>query len=273
MTTYEKYAWGTAGEAAQNAATSYERYLVPAIGRPSARPVIEAAALQEGERVLDIACGTGVAARLAAEQVAPTGTVVGIDQHPGMLEVARRTSPDVEWHQGPAEDLPLPDESFNAVVCSLGFQFFADKAKALEEMRRVLLPGGRAALGTPGPTPPLMAAIDEVLTDHIGPEASVFVQAVFSVHDPDQVRSMMGAAGFDDVEVVTTSLPLRVPPPADFFWQYVHSTPLAAIATEIDDQTRTALERDVVERCQPFLDGDALVMDPGLLVATARRTA
>ena len=271
MTTYEKYAWDTPGEAAGNAAASYERYFVPSIGRPFARRVIEASGLRQGERVLDVACGTGVAARLAAEQVAPTGTVVGIDPHPGMLEAARRTSDGVEWRQGAAEDLPLPDGSFDAVVCSLGFQFFPDKGKALQEMRRVLVPGGRAALGTPGPTPPLMATIADVLTDHIGPEASVFVHAVFSVHDPDRVRSMLDAAGFDDVEVETGSVPLRVPPPADFFWQYVHSTPLAGIATEIDDETRAALERDVVERCQPFLDGDSLVMEPGLLLATARR--
>ena len=271
MTTYDKYAWGTAEEAAQHTGESYERYLVPSIGAPSARPVIEAAALQEGERLLDLGCGTGVAARLAAERVAPTGTVLGVDPHPGMLGVARRTSPEIEWRQGTAEDLPLPDESFDAVVCSLSFQFFTDKARALQEMRRVLAPGGRAALGTPGPTPPLMAAIDEVLTDHIGPQASMFVQKVFSVHDPDEVRAMFVAAGFDDVEVETRALRLRVPPPTDFFWQYVHSTPLAGITAGLTPDTRAALERDVAERCQPFANGDAVVMEPGLLVATARR--
>jgi ubiquinone/menaquinone biosynthesis C-methylase UbiE len=272
MTTYEKYAWDTPGEAVGKAGASYERYFVPSVGRPFARPVIEASDLRQGERVLDVACGTGVAARLAAERVAPTGTVVGIDPHPGMLEAARRTTHDVEWRQGAAEDLPLPDESFDAVVCSLGFQFFADKGKGLEEMRRVLAPGGRVALGTAGPTPPLMSTIADVLADHIGPEASRFVQAVFSVHDSEQLGSMLEAAAFDHIAVEVGPVPLRVPPPADFFWQYVHSTPLASIAIETDDDTRAALERDVVERCQPFLDGDALVMEPRLLLVTARRS-
>jgi SAM-dependent methyltransferase len=194
-----------------------------------------------------------------------------VDPNPGMLEAARSTSDDVEWRQGAAEDLPLPDGSFDAVVCSLGFQFFADKGKALEEMRRVLATGGRVALGTTGPTPPLMATIADALTVHIGPEASKFVHAVFSVHDADQLRTMVKSAGFDDVKVESKSVPLRVPPPADFFWQYVHSTPLAGIARETDDDTRVALERDVVERCEPFLDGDALVIEPRLLLATARR--
>lgn len=272
MTTYEKYAWDTPEEAARNAAASYEQYFVPSIGTPFARPLIEAAGLRQGERVLDVACGTGIAARLAAECVAPTGTVVGIDPHPGMLEMARRTSDDVEWRQGAAEDLPLPDGSFDAVVCSLGFQFFADKDKALAEMRRVLAPGGRIALGTTGPTPPPMASIADALAGHVGPEASRFVHAVFSVHDADQLGAMVEAAGFDQVEVETGSVPLRVPPPAHFFWQYVQSTPLAGIAHETDEDTRAALERDVVERCQPFVEGEALRMEPRLLVATARRS-
>lgn len=271
MTTYDKYAWGTAEEAAQHAGESYERYLVPLIGVPSARPVIEAAALREGERLLDLGCGTGVAARLAAEQVGPTGTVIGVDPHPGMLQVARRASSQIEWRQGTAEDLPLPDESFDAVVCSLSFQFFADKARALQEIRRVLAPAGRAVLGTPGPIPPPMAAIDQVLTDHIGPQASMFVHKVFSVHEPNEVRAMLVAGGFEDVEVETQALRLRVPSPTDFFWQYVHSTPLAGITAELSPDTRAALERDVAERCRPLANGDGLVMETDLLVATAGR--
>jgi ubiquinone/menaquinone biosynthesis C-methylase UbiE len=261
--TYEKYA-GDPGE-------NYERYFVPSIGVPSARPVIEAAGVKEGDRVLDVACGTGVAARLAAQRVGPTGAVAGVDPTPPMLEVARRTSSAIDWLEGSAEMLPVPDDSFDVVLCSLGFQFFTDKIKSLQEMHRVLRAGGRAALGTPGPTPPLFEAIEEALTDHVGPAASAFVDAVFSVHDPDQVRELAANAGFSDVEIDTGPLPLRLPPPAEFFWQYVHSTPLAGPAAQLDEAARAALERDVVVRCQPFVDDDALVMAPSLLVATAQR--
>lgn len=267
----QKYAWGTAEEAVRHIGENYERYLVPAIGEPSARRVVEAAAPREGDRVLDVACGTGIAARLAAERVGGTGAVAGVDPTPPMLEVARSLSPGIDWRSGTAELLPFDDGAFDAVVCSLGFQFFADRAGALREMRRVLAPGGRMALCTPGPTPPLMAAIEESLVRYIGPEASAFVRGVFSVHDTGQVRRLVDQAGFADVEVTAGPLGLRVPPPADFFWQYVRSTPLAGVVARFDDGTRAALERDVVERCQPFLDGDALVMEPGLLVATGRR--
>lgn len=263
---YRKYAAG--------AAENYERHFVPAIGTPVAERVLATARLAPGERVLDVACGTGIVARLAAEAVGPDGTVAGLDPTPGMVELARTVTPEgIEWHEAPAEAMPLPDASFDAVVCSQGLQFFEDKGRALREMRRVLAPGGRVAVGTPGPTPPLFQAIDAALAAHVGTEASSFVHAVFSFHDPDEARALFEAAGFEDVATERGTVPLRVDPLADFFWQYVQSTPLAAAAAGLDESARAALEHDVVERSQAFVDGDSTVMEPGLLIVTGRRPA
>ena len=260
---YEKYA--------ASAAENYERHFVPNLGKPAADRLLATARLRAGERVLDVACGTGIATRLATEAVGPTGHVEGLDANPGMIEVARSVTPDIDWHEAPAEDMPLPDESFDVVLCSMGLQFFSDKVKALREMNRVLVPGGRAVVCTPGPTPPLFAAIDEALINHVGPGASMFVHAVFSLHDPEEAHELFSSAGFAEVEAESRPLPLRVAPPADFFWQYVQSTPLAAACAELDEPARAALEREVVERCQPFVDGDATVMEPGMLVASGVR--
>jgi ubiquinone/menaquinone biosynthesis C-methylase UbiE len=256
---YEKYA--------ANAAESYERYFVPAIGEPSAQRLLATARLKPGERVLDVACGTGIATRLAAEAVGPDGRVEGLDANPGMIAVARTVTPGLAWHEASAEDMPLPDGSFDVVLCAMGLQFFPDKPKALREMHRVLAPGGRAVVCAPGPTPPLFEAIDQALTNHVGPGASMFVHAVFSLHDPAEARALFEAAGFAAVEVETRPLPLRVAPPADFFWQYVQSTPLAALTAELDEPARAALEREVVERCRQFVDGDSTLLEPGMLVA------
>lgn len=260
-------------EYAARAAQNYERDFVPAIGEPVARRLLETARPAPGERVLDVACGTGIATRLAHQAVGTEGAVAGLDPNPAMLEVARAIGPDgIEWHEAPAEQIPLPDARFDLVLCSMGLQFFSDKHQAGREMRRVLVPGGRAVWCTPGPTPPLFEAIDAALTHHVGPGASMFVHAVFSLHDPDEAVGLMKAAGFERVEVETTSMPLRLAAPADFFWQYVHATPLAAVTAELDEAQRAALEAEVVERCAPFVDGDACVMEPGLLVTTAFRT-
>lgn len=261
---YERFT----GDSAEN----YERHFTPSIGEPIARQLIEAARPVPGERVLDVACGTGIVARLVAEAVGPQGQVAGLDVNPGMLAVARTVGPEtIEWHEASAENLPLPDRSFDLVVSSMGLQFVPDRAAAVREMRRVLVPGGRAVWCTPGPTPPLMEAIDQALSHHVGPGASMFVHAVFSLCDPAEARALLEEGGFDDVDVTHEPVPLRVPLPADFFWQYVHSTPLATVLAEVDDATRTALEQEVVERCQPFVDGDASVIAPGLLIATGYR--
>ena len=126
-------------------AEAYERYFVSAIGLPAAQDLVERINPHPGEKVLDVACGTGVVARLLAEKVSPGGTVTGVDVNAGMLDVARTKTPPeaaIQWYEAPAESMPLPDETFDLVTCQLSLQFFADKPAALREMRRVLVPGG-----------------------------------------------------------------------------------------------------------------------------------
>jgi ubiquinone/menaquinone biosynthesis C-methylase UbiE len=259
---------------AGNPAENYERYFVPDIGEPFAKRIVAAATLRQGERVLDVACGTGVAARLAAEATGSPGLIAGIDLNPAMVDVARATGAqgsEIAWHEGAAENLPFDDESFDVVVSSLGFQFFTDKVAAIREMRRVLTPGGRISIGTTGPMPALFQVIDAVIGTHLGPEASRFIETVFSFHDPVGMESMLGEAGFIDADVEFGPIPLRLAPPADFVWQYVNSTPLAALAAHMDEAERVALEQEVSQRCEPFTDHGSLIMEPQALVATARR--
>jgi ubiquinone/menaquinone biosynthesis C-methylase UbiE len=255
-----------------NAAENYERYFVPAIGRPVADDLMSVAALQPRERVLDVGCGTGVVTRLAAERTG--STVTGLDMNPGMLEVARSiTSPEmsIEWHQSSAEAMPLSDEAYDVVLCGLSLQFFPDKPAALREMRRVLAPGGRLVLNVPGRTPRIFEIMDDALARHVGSEAATFVRAVFSLHDPNEVRSLISDGGFRDVAVQTRTQPLRVPAPEEFLWQYLHATPLAEAVGKMDDERLAALERDVVESAQDLVEDGGIAIQQGIVVATARR--
>ena len=135
--------WQVAG----NAADVYERALVPAIFAPWAPLVVALAEPKPGERVLDVACGTGVVARFASQRVGRTGGVVGLDLNPGMLAVAAAsaagpaaTGAPIVWREGSAVAMPLADGSFDVVCCQLGLQFFPDRSAALAEMHRVLVP-------------------------------------------------------------------------------------------------------------------------------------
>jgi ubiquinone/menaquinone biosynthesis C-methylase UbiE len=256
-----------------NAAENYEKYFVPTIGSAFATAVLGAAGLQQGERVLDVACGTGIVTRLAAEQVGPKGAVAGLDMNPGMLAVARSirsSGAAIEWHEGNAEALPLADGSFDVVVSSLGLQFVSDKASALREMSRVLAPGGRVAIATVGPTPPMFAILEQALARHVKPEAAGFVRAVFSLHEPKELEALADGAGFRDIEVRSEARTVPLPAPADFLWEYVHSTPLAAAVAQIDEADRAGLEGDIVAGLRSFVKDGALIFDAKVVLTTAR---
>src|SRR5712671_1931595 len=117
--------WQFAGSVPEN----YERYLVPSIFAAWADDLVEVAALQPSERVLDIACGTGIVARTAARKLDAGGSVVGLDLSAPMLAVARTAAAaegvTVEWREGSAVKLPLRDGEFEQ-----GLQFFPDRPTA-----------------------------------------------------------------------------------------------------------------------------------------------
>lgn len=255
----------------RNPAENYERHFVPAIAAPLAHELVEVARLRRGERVLDVACGTGIVARLAAEQVGSDGYVAGVDVNPGMLDVARSATleAEIEWREGNAEVLPVADRSVDVVLCQMGLQFVEQKAAALREMHRVLIPGGRVLVNVPGPTPVPFVILEQALARHLGPEAAAFVRVVFSLHDPAELRNLIESAGFDDVVARSTATNLPLPPAADFLWQYVYSTPLAGLAGQLDDDRRAALEEEVVAGWEPFVDNGGIRLDVGVTVATA----
>ena len=232
---------------------NYERYFVPAIGRPLAEDLVARAGIAAGERVADVACGTGIVARLAAEQVAPDGTVSAVDMNPGMLAVAQQAVPadaPIAWHEADAAALPLDDASHDVVLCQLGLQFFPDKTAALRDAHRVLRTGGRVLLNVPGPEPELFSTLARALARHVSEQAAGFVHVVFSLHEPNELRRLLSDAGFSSPEATSSDITLRLPEPTAFLWQYIHATPLVSAIAALDDAQRAALEHDVVSEWQ-----------------------
>jgi ubiquinone/menaquinone biosynthesis C-methylase UbiE len=262
---YDKTYGGTAAE-------NYQRHFVPAIGAPVADDLIAVASLQPGERVLDVACGTGVVTRLAAERVGAADSVAGLDVNPGMLAVAGSSTPSdlsIAWHEASAEAMPFPDGAFDVVLCQMGLQFVPGKLTALREMRRVLDAGGRVVITVPGPKPALFAIMTDALARHLSPQVASFGDLVFSMHDVDELEELVRSAGFRNVEVEAKPKTLRLPPPADFLWQYIHSTPLAEAAAQAGEARRGALERDVCAQWQEHVVDGFLSLQVGMTTATA----
>lgn len=179
------------------AAASYQDKLVPALMEEWAPRVADAAHIRPGDRVLDVACGTGVLARAAASRAAPGGAVTGLDLAAGMLAIAARLSPGITWRQGSATALPFPDRSFDAVVSQFGLMFFPDPAGALREMMRVLVPGGRLAVAVWGSLAdtPAYAAEVALAERHAGPTVADMLRQPFVLGEGSRLADLLRAAG------------------------------------------------------------------------------
>lgn len=258
-----------------NPAANYERHFVPVIGGPLAERLVAAAAPGPGERVLDVACGTGIVARQAADRVGPSGTVAGADVTAGMLAVARRAAaasghPSIQWYETAAEAMPLPDAAFDVVFCQLALQFFEDKAAALREMHRVLAPGGRLWANVPAPTA-FFEVLDQAVTRHMGARCGAFVRRVFSLHDAAELKGLFVNAGLGEVHVQTDAVPLRLPGARDFVWEYLSSTPLLAALAELNDEGRRALQREVEVGWARWEADGGLACEQPVVTVSARR--
>lgn len=187
----------------------YERYLVPALFAEQARVLIEQSGLKAGERVLDVACGTGIVTRQVAPIAGKQGSVIGLDMNPAMLAMARTVASadgaPIEWKEGSALSLPIPDSSVDVVFCQQGLQFFPDKLQAIKEMRRVLAPGGRAIISVFQGLDkhPVYQKFNEVFVRHLGVPA---ITAPFTFGDPDELQALLSQAGFSRTEVIPTTL-------------------------------------------------------------------
>jgi ubiquinone/menaquinone biosynthesis C-methylase UbiE len=239
----------------------YQRYLVPAITSLWAADLIERAQPQPANSVLDLACGTGVVARLAAQRV--KGRVVGLDLNPGMLAVARsvpNSGAFIEWHEGSALSVPFDDSSFDLVLCQLGLQFFPDRPLALREMKRVLRPSGRVALSVFSAIErtPAANAFANALEKHLGPNASRIKRAEHIFPVADEVDLLMSREGFDQVNVTTVNKQITFPSVLDYVRFQLIATPMASLLTDHNPAERESIVQVVAADTQSFLDPELL---------------
>ena len=260
-------------------ARTYEDYFVRFQFRPWARDLVSRAAPMAGERVLDVACGTGVVARMVAGEIDGIGRVVGLDPSPAMLAVARAESAaeglNIEWVEGSAGAMPFPDASFDLVTIQQGLQFVPDREEALAEVRRVLRPGGRVVSATwlSLEHMPFRAAVAAAIERAAGHPA---MARPFSAGDRDTLVALFVSAGFDPVTVERVDRTNHYPDPDRFVELNVMSAtaavPELAMMTATDRAAMiTAVRTELVDTIRAATEGNEVVVPQATHIVVARR--
>lgn len=262
-----------AGQVTASAAELYDELFVPALFAEWAPKLVAAAGITVGMRVLDVACGTGVLALAAADVVGEKGAVVGVDLNPGMLAVARSKGSGVTWHEGAAEALPFRSQSFDAVMSQFGLMFFSDQRAALEEMWRVVRPGGRLAVAVWGSLEdtPGYAAATSLVSRLFGDAVADLLRSPYSLGDREELQSLLAAAGISEARVKLVPGAARFASIRTWMECDVRGWTLAA---ELDDAQFEVLASEAEKELGAFVteDGSVQFAHPAL-IATAEKSA
>ena len=252
-------------------AEMYEATFVPFLFAGLARSLVDAAKVSPGQRLLDVACGTGIVARTAAELIGSTGRVVGLDLNEAMLNVARRAGPELEWRQGDAADLPFADGEFDVVTCQSGLMFVPDEPAAVTEMARVTDSGGTVAIqlwSAPERQPGFGPLADSVAR-HAGPESVNLISTYFRLGDLDQFGKVCASAGLEVTGVSRLPVILRAGSIDEYVKTEVESTPLVEqLSEDAYDKIRADAHAALAQYCD---ESGALAMPAEVYILTARK--
>ena len=250
----------------------YERFMVPGIFARWSATLLELVAPQPGEHVLDLACGTGIVARTVAPMVQPGGQVFGVDFNPAQIATARSIDSSIDWREGDAGSLSFADQEFNLVVCQQGFMFFPDRVQAVQEIHRVLKPGGRVgiAVWSSIDKAPGYLALVHALERRVGPFAAHLMDDLTALSDSNEVRRFFADGGFPNAEMVTVSSDVVFASAEEFTRAIAVGSIMRRTETQFSEETLDLLTADVAAEMESYIGENGLIfpMQAHLLTAS-----
>ncbi len=243
----QRYGW-------DRSADHYEGYWRRQL-EPAQALLLRTAELEEGERVLDLACGTGLVTLPAADAVGPSGEVVGTDISQRMVELVTERATElgvrhVSFDRMDAEDVGFPDASFDAVLCGLGLMYVPDPLRSLQEMLRVLKPGGRAVCAVWGARKNCgWAEIFPIVDSRVSTEVCPLF---FQLGTGEALSMTYEAAGFGEVICKRITTVLEYDGPDSAVGAAFAGGPVAMAYARFDDETREAAHAEYRASIEPF---------------------
>jgi ubiquinone/menaquinone biosynthesis C-methylase UbiE len=237
------------------AAILYEQYGQFAMG-PWTDDLILSAGCKPGDRVLDVACGTGLVARRVNAASGATCRVTGIDLNAHMVSVARQ-QPAIDWHIGDVSAMPFKDGAFDVVLCQQGLQFFPDRRAAMQEMARVLAPEGRLSLNVWGPLErqAFFVTLFKAVGRFIGDDAAKTIASPYTLTTREELRELAVGAGFRKITVRFEQRTIRATEDiAQFANGLLQATPVASQFLALAHDQRMALVNHVADQLDGYVD-------------------
>ncbi|MBI5590760.1 MAG: class I SAM-dependent methyltransferase [Deltaproteobacteria bacterium] len=269
----KKSGWPVNGTASE----AYERYIVPAWMGEWAQLLVDSARIDIGNKVLDVACGTGVVARKAARLIGADGKVAGLDADKAMLIAAKQFAEKediypIEWYHSDAISMPFGKNEYDVVLCQQGLQFFPDRLAALQEMFRVMVPNGRIAISIWRSLDrcPFLAVLADVIGTYLGAHLTTGFHASCSLFDREEIRDMLSSTGFHDNYIRLESRVARYPSLEEFLSGYLSVFPfIVAKIVEMADEERVKMFSEINRSLQVYVDdyGLAAPMESHIIIA------
>jgi len=260
-----------------DAPETYERYIVPTWMADWASDLIDAGQVGLKNRVLDVACGTGIVARKAAGRIGPDGRIAAVDLTEGMLRVARECAAregamGIEWYQSDVSCMPFSTGEFDTVLCQQGLQFFPDKAAALREMKRVLTPGGTLALSVWGRAEksPHVLVIFDVFSEYFGEDSTTIFRVACSLSSHEMLKNLVQDAGFSDIQIRSEVKIARHPSLAELLPAYFSVLPVAAQIAAMPEVERTRMFRRMEMKLADWRENEGLAVPTENCILTAK---
>ena len=257
-----------------NAAEVYEAQKVKAIFGPLARATLDMVSLTRDDRVLDLACGTGIVARTVQDRIAPATPIAGADLNEGMIATARRLTADqagrFDWRVADAGALPFGDGAFTAVFCQQGIQFFPDDGAVVAEISRVLAPNGLIVLTVWSGPNAFFTEMAQALGRHAGAEVGQRSLAPFQYTRHARLQELILAAGFRDLSSRRVQVDRVVQQPETSIAQEILGNPVGATVSQLGDAVMRTVVAEIIAATTDYRRGDDLVFLQEAHLITAR---